>query len=78
MFCRVEDHLLHQPAAHPEGAVFHGLPAVAGAPVELGQELLGPNDGTRDELLNLPEEVPCVEFRQYRAESEWPQVYDIK
>ena len=36
------------------------------------------HDGTRDELLNLPEEVPCVEFRQYRAESQWPQVYDIK
>ena len=29
-------------------------------------------DGTRDQLLNLPADVPCPEFCMYRSESDWP------
>ena len=29
-------------------------------------------DGTRDQLLNLPADVPCPEFYLYRSESDWP------
>ena len=29
-------------------------------------------DGTKDHLLNLPEDVPCQEFALYRTDSGWP------
>lgn len=29
-------------------------------------------DGTKDQLLNLPEDVPCQEFASYRSDSGWP------
>ena len=35
-------------------------------------------DGTRDQLLNLPQDVPCEEFAMYRAESGWPSYRKIQ
>ena len=35
-------------------------------------------DGTRDQLLNLPQDVPCEVFAKYRAESGWPSDREIQ
>lgn len=35
-------------------------------------------DGTRDQLLNMPEDVPDVDFCQRREESDWPTAYEIQ
>jgi len=36
------------------------------------------HDGTRDQLLNLPQDVPCETFAGYRAGSDWPLYVDIE
>ena len=35
-------------------------------------------DGTRDQLLNMPADVPDVDFCQRREESDWPTAYEIQ